>query len=83
VSGRIWADLATRQSRGNEREKATRECQNKADQIGAAVFDLKAVNPNVVVKQDSRTPAEVIKGIEDQSKVVAKSLETLRALLRP
>jgi hypothetical protein len=54
----------------------------KADAIGATVFDLKAVNPNVVVKLDTRTPAEVIQSIEDQGKIVAKSFQTLRALLQ-
>lgn len=63
------------------REKETKEAQNKADAIGAAVFDLKAVNPNVVVKVDTRTPAEVIKSIEDHGKIVAKSLASLKQLL--
>ena len=65
-----------------EQEKAAREAQSKADAIDAAVFDLKAVNPNAVVKLDNRTPAEVIKSIEDQGRIVAKSLEALRALLQ-
>lgn len=62
-------------------EKAARDSQSKADAIGATVFDLKAVNPNVVVKLDTRTPAEVIKSIEDQGRIVSRALETLRALL--
>jgi type I restriction enzyme M protein len=66
-----------------EQEKAAREAQAKADAIDAAVFDLKAVNPNMVVKLDSRTPAEVIQSIEDQAKIMSKSLEALRALLQP
>ena len=65
-----------------EQEKAARDSQSKADAIGATVFDLKAVNPNVVVKLDTRTPAEVIQSIEDQGKIVAKSLQTLRTLLQ-
>ena len=64
-----------------EQEKAARDSQSKADAIGATVFDLKAVNPNVVMKLDTRTPAEVIKSIEDQGKIVASSLHTLRTLL--
>jgi type I restriction enzyme M protein len=63
-------------------EKAARESQGKADAIGATVFDLKAVNPNVVVRLDTRTPAEVIQSIEDQGKIIARSLETLRALVQ-
>ena len=65
-----------------EQEKAARDSQSKADAIGATVFDLKAVNPNVVVKLDTRTPAEVIQSIEDQGKIVTNSLKTLRALLQ-
>jgi type I restriction enzyme M protein len=66
-----------------ELEKTARESQSKADALGAAVFDLKAVNPNVMVKLDTRSPAEVIQSIEEQAKHVAKSLEILRALLQP
>lgn len=62
-------------------ERLTREAQSKADAIGATVFDLKAVNPNTVVKLDTRTPAEVIESIEAQSQIVAKSLAALRSLL--
>jgi type I restriction enzyme M protein len=64
-----------------EREKAAREAQSKADAIDAAVFDLKAVNPNAIAKIDTRTPQEVIQSIDDQGKIVAKALETLRGLL--
>ena len=66
-----------------EQEKLARESQSKADSIGATVFDLKAVNPNAVVKLDTRTPGEVIASIETQSQIVTKSLKTLRTLLKP
>ena len=65
-----------------EQEKEARKAQNKADAIGASVFDLKAVNPNVLVKLDARTPAEVIQSIEDQGMIVGKSLAALRVLLQ-
>jgi len=48
-----------------------RDAQSKADEIDSAVFDLKAVNPNVVTKMDDRTPEEIIGKIEEQGKVVA------------
>ncbi len=51
-----------------EQEKAAREAQAKADAIDAAVFDLKAVNPNAVVKIDRRTPEEVIQSIAAQER---------------
>jgi type I restriction enzyme M protein len=50
--------------------------------IDAAVFDLKAVNPNAVVKIDARTPEEVIQSIEKQNEVVRNSLQNLRCLLQ-
>jgi type I restriction enzyme M protein len=65
-----------------EQEKASREAQSKADAIDAAVFDLKAVNPNAVVKIDTRTSEEVIESIADQNKIVSQALEALRKLLR-
>jgi type I restriction enzyme M protein len=64
-----------------DQEKAARDFQSKADSIGASVFDLKAVNPNVVEKYDVRTPTEVLQSIQDQSKIVKECLETIRALL--
>jgi type I restriction enzyme M protein len=64
-----------------ELEKAARESQAKADAIDATVFDLKAVNPNAVVKLDTRTPNEVIQSIGEQGKIVEKALKTLRGLL--
>lgn len=64
-----------------EHEKAARDEQTKADAIDAAVFDLKAVNPNAVVKIDSRTPDEVIASIEKQGRIVAAALSALRKLI--
>jgi type I restriction enzyme M protein len=64
-----------------DQEKAAREAEAKADSIDATVFDLKAVNPNAVMKIDPRTPEEVIQSIEDQAKIVANALATLRGLL--
>jgi len=64
-----------------EQEKLARESQAKAEAIGAAVFDLKAVNPNAIVKVDTRSPAEVIQSIEEQGEIVSKSLKALRMLL--
>jgi hypothetical protein len=39
------------------------------------------MNPNAVVKIDIRTPEEVIQSIEEQSKILANALVTLRGLL--
>lgn len=65
-----------------KQEKAAREAEAKAADIDAAVFDLKAVNPNAITKVDSRTPEEVIQNIEAQGQIVASSLKRLNALLK-
>ncbi|QXE85562.1 type I restriction-modification system subunit M [Geomonas nitrogeniifigens] len=64
-----------------EQDKAARELEIKAANIDAAVFDLKAVNPNAVTKIDDRTPAQIIRGIEAQGRIVADALAKLSALL--
>ena len=63
-------------------ERMFREAQAKADSIDAAVFDLKAVNPNLVIETDGRTPDEVIRSIGYQGAIVVKALEALRVLLQ-
>lgn len=64
-----------------ETEKAARDAQAKADEIDAAVFDLKAVNPNVVTKVDNRTPELIISNIEAQGHIVTNAMARLMALL--
>ena len=64
-----------------EKDKAARELEAKAAAIDAAVFDLKAVNPNAVAKIDDRTPEQIIKNIEAQGAIVAQALARLNALL--
>lgn len=63
------------------REKAARDLEAEAAAIDAQVFDLKAVNPNAVVKTDDRTPAQIILNIEDQGRIVTAALARLKALL--
>jgi len=64
------------------KEKARRTAENKAEAISNAVYDLKAVNPNKIEKIDDRTPAQVIKSIEEQGKIVADALGRLNKLLK-
>jgi type I restriction enzyme M protein len=64
-----------------EKEKSVRELEAKAAAIDAAVFDLKAVNPNAVAKVDDRTPAEIIASIDAQGHIIAGALARLNALL--
>lgn len=74
-------DSETIESRLRAQEKAARDAQAAADALDVAVFDLKAVNPNAIVKVDTRTSAEVIQSIEGHAKVVANALDTLKMLL--
>lgn len=64
-----------------EREKAAKELENKAADIDAAVFDLKAVNPHAVVELDTRTPQQIIDNIAEQGRVVAEALTRLNQLM--
>ena len=64
-----------------EKEMAARELQTRAANIDAAVFDLKAVNPNAVTRVDERTPQEIIGNIEQQGRIVSAALARLTALL--
>ena len=64
-----------------EKEMAARELQTRAANIDAAVFDLKAVNPNAVTRVDERTPQEIIGSIEQQGRTVSAALARLTALL--
>ena len=64
-----------------EKEMAARELQTRAANIDAAVFDLKAVNPNSVTRVDKRTPQEIMGSIEQQGRFVSAALARLTALL--
>jgi len=63
------------------KEKAVREAQTKAADIDAAVYDLKAVNPNVRTIVDTRTVLEIIDNINLQGQTVEKAMNNLRGLL--
>jgi type I restriction enzyme M protein len=64
-----------------EQEKLARDLETQAASIDAAVFDLKAVNPNVVAQVDTRTPAQIIESINAQGQIVAEALARLSALV--
>lgn len=64
-----------------QKDKAARELDNQAVAIDAAVFDLKAVNPNAEVVRDDRTPAQIIRSISDHGLLVTQALARLSALV--
>lgn len=76
------AKIDVLETKVQERERAAREALAKADALDAAVFDLKAVNPNAVIKIDTRTPEELIQSIADQGETVTRALKALRVLLQ-
>jgi type I restriction enzyme M protein len=63
------------------KERAGRDALAQAAAIDAAIFDLKAVNPNAVVKVDTRTPAEVIQSIVEANASVAESIQAIQSHL--
>jgi type I restriction enzyme M protein len=75
------AEIEAVEAKIKETEKAARDAQAKAEEIDAAVFDLKAVNPNVVTTLDERSPNDIIGNIEAQGKIVAGALSRLKELL--
>jgi type I restriction enzyme M protein len=64
-----------------EKDKAARDLEAQAVAIDAAVFDLKAVNPNAVATVDERTPVQIIESIAAHGRVVSDALARLNALL--
>jgi type I restriction enzyme M protein len=64
-----------------EKDKTARDLEARAATIDAAVFDLKAVNPNAVATVDGRTPWQIIASIEAQGRIVAQALTRLNALM--
>lgn len=58
--------------------KEAREATAKADAIEAAVYDLKAVNPNRKANADTRTPDQLLDLIEAKGHEIADALAALR-----
>ncbi len=64
------------------KEKAARDEEAIASDIDAKVFDLKAVNPNAIIKMDIRTTDEIIQNIEKQGMIVQEAMNNLKTLLK-
>lgn len=74
-------EIETLEEKISSIEKEIKEQENIIAAIDAKVFDLKAVNPNAVVKFDTRTTLEVVENIETQSKIVKDAMSKLKTLL--
>ena len=73
--------LAALEEQIREKDKAARELESQAAALDAAVFDLKAVNPNAVTVVDQRTPLEILANIDAQGPIVSEALGRLKDLL--
>ena len=65
-------------SRLKETIREAREAESKALAIENAVYDLKAVNPNRVIQEDTRTPLEILQAIEEKGKEARTALSRLQ-----
>lgn len=59
-------------------ERTVREIEAKAEAVENAAFDLKAVNPNARSTEDTRSPEELLRIIDERGKEVAEILGRLR-----
>ena len=73
--------LQAHEAQIRKKDKAAHDLEVQAADIDAAVFDLKAVNPNTVATVDQRTSAQIIDSINAQGHIVAEALARLSALL--
>ena len=65
-----------------ERADSERSWTVTREEIEAKDYDLKAVNPNAVSEEDTRTPEELLDIIEARGREIAEGLATLRRLSR-
>jgi type I restriction enzyme M protein len=74
------AAIAVLDEKLRELLKQAREAANKADDIEAAVYDLKAVNPHRTVTVDERSPTELLDIVEAKGVEIAEAIRLLRRL---
>lgn len=72
------AEYAALETQIKERRKEARGLLRRAKAIEESVYDLKAVNPNIQIEEDTRTPEELIAVIEEQGRAVAAALAALK-----
>jgi type I restriction enzyme M protein len=75
------AEIELAESRLKEMVREAREAENKAVAIENAVYDLKAINPNRVVQEDTRTSLEILQAIEEKGREADSALARLQTLL--
>ena len=72
--------LAALEEKWKAVDREAREALAKAETIENAAFDLKAVNPNRVTKEDKRTPIQLLDFITAKGQEADAALQSLRAM---
>ena len=72
--------VAKLREQANKLGREARELRNKGKAIEDAAYDLKAVNPNTVVEEDTRTPEELLGIIEAKGLEVSEALANLKGI---
>jgi len=62
-------------------QREARESLSKGEAIEDGVYDLKAVNPNRVAEEDTRTPPQLLDVIAEKGREAESALDRLRALV--
>ena len=73
--------LAALDEKLKQTERDARESQAKGDSIENAAYDLKAVNPNRVTKEDKRTPMQLLEFITAKGREADAALDRLQKLV--
>jgi type I restriction enzyme M protein len=73
--------LAALEEKWKTVDREAREALAKAETIENAAFDLKAVNPNRVTKEDKRTPTQLLEYINAKGQEADEALNKLRELV--
>ena len=74
------AAIAELEERLAELRRDARELTGRADEIESAVYDLKAINPNKKLDEDTRTPEQLLDLIEAKGRDVAEAIAALRRM---
>lgn len=73
--------LAALEEKWKAVKRDTREALAKAETIENAAFDLKAVNPNRLTREDKRTPIQLLDSITAKGLEADAALQALRQLV--
>lgn len=69
-----------KQAKATANGDEARALRRRAQAVEDAVYDLKAVNPNAQIEEDTRTPEELIDLIEAKGQEVAEAIALLRGV---